>query len=356
MSVIASFEITYTQYLDSNGEIRQDLPEFAKDNNTLISLYKMMVQIRAYDVKAVALQRTGNMSTYAQIFGQEAISTGIGHAMQPDDILIPYYRDYAAQLQRGVKMSEIYGYWGGNENASNFAHSHDFPLSVPIGSQCLHAAGIATAFKYKKQPRVAVGTLGEGGTSEGEFYEAINVAGVWNLPLVLVVNNNQWAISVPIKKQTACQTIAQKGIAAGIKCYQVDGNDVIAVRDVVGRAIEAARQGEGPSLIEAVTYRLCDHTTADDASRYRSKQEFDIAMQEEPIRRLKLYLINQGVWNEDRETEFQQECKENVQKAVDEYLEIPVQPIESIFDYHFASLPDYLVEQRAEAMEEASHA
>ncbi|RUQ82106.1 pyruvate dehydrogenase (acetyl-transferring) E1 component subunit alpha [Legionella septentrionalis] len=355
-TIVARFEIPYTQILNAKGEVCDTLPSFTQDKSTLLELYRYMVLTRTFDRKAIALQRTGKMGTYAPINGQEAISTAIGNAMQPEDVLIPYYRDYAAQFQRGVKMSEILAYWGGDERGSQFScNSEDLPICVPIASQCLHACGIAFAFKYRKQPRVAVVCIGEGGTSEGDFYEAINVAGVWNLPVVFVVNNNHWAISVPIEKQTHTQTIAQKAIAGGFAGKQVDGNDVLAVRAAVGDAIEQARRGGGPTLIEAITYRLCDHTTADDATRYQPQTQVKEAELNEPIRRFKQFLLAQNLWDEKQEEELLNQCAQDVQQAVEEYLHRPPQPITSIFDYHYAELPDYLIEQRAIAMEEFAH-
>jgi 2-oxoisovalerate dehydrogenase E1 component alpha subunit len=356
-TVVARFEIPYYQILNNAGELCAPLPSFAQDKTTLLSLYSTMVKTRMFDKKAIALQRTGKMGTYAPINGQEAISTAIGHAMQAQDVFAPYYRDYAAQFQRGVKMSEILSYWGGDERGSQFAcDSEDLPICVPIASQCLHAAGVAFAFKYRQQKRVAVVCIGDGGTSEGDFYEAMNVAGVWKLPLVFVVNNNQWAISVNLNQQTATQTIAQKAIAAGFQGIQADGNDILAVRQTIGEAIEKARCGEGPTLIEAITYRLCDHTTADDATRYQPKECVEKATLEEPIARFRRYLEQQNLWSKQQEEALLNQCSEEVQQAVDEYLSRAPQPITSIFDHHFATLPDYLAEQRAIAMEEAANA
>lgn len=357
MTTVAQFDITYTQYLNEQGELVHEIPPFAKDHSLLKELYKVMVLTRTFDKKAIALQRTGKMGTYAPINGQEAISTAIGNAMKPEDVFVPYYRDYAAQLQRGVKMSEILAFWGGDERGSNFANNaEDLPICVPIASQCLHAAGVAFAFQYRNQPRVAVVCIGEGGTSEGDFYEAMNVAGTWNLPIVFVVNNNQWAISVPRDKQTNTQTIAQKAIAAGFTGKQIDGNDILATRQVIGDAIEKARRGEGPTLIEAITYRLCDHTTADDATRYQPAKEVDQAKPKEPIARFKHFLMEEKIWNADDEEKLVMECTEKVELSVDEYLNMQPQPVTSIFDYHYAELPEYLVEQRAIAMEESAHA
>lgn len=357
MTTVARFEITYNQIINEQGEQCNPLPDFAQDKTVLLELYRTMVLARTFDKKAIALQRTGKMGTYAPINGQEAISTAIGHAMRPEDVFVPYYRDYAAQFQRGVKMSEILSYWGGDERGSRFeCNSEDLPICVPIASQCLHAAGIAFAIKFRNQPRVAVTCIGDGGTSEGDFYEAMNVAGAWNLPMVFVVNNNQWAISVPLSQQTASQTIAQKAIAAGFEGVQVDGNDVVALRKVIGEAIEKARRGNGPTLVEALTYRLCDHTTADDATRYQPEPEVEEAKLKEPVGRFKHYLQQQKFWDDNQETKLIEACAVQVQQQVDEYINNRGQTIDSAFDYHYETLPNYLIEQRAIAMEEAAHA
>jgi len=359
MTVVARFEIDFLQVLDEQGVLKTSLPAFAEDKHTLIRLYRTMVLTRVFDKKAIALQRTGQMGTYAPVNSQEAVATAIGHAMRPEDVFVPYYRDYAAQIQRGVKMSDILAYWGGDERGSDFDAasdaSEDFPICVPIASQCQHAAGIAFAFQYRKEPRVAVVCLGDGGTSEGDFYEAMNVAGLWKLPVVFIVNNNQWAISVPLTNQTATETIAQKAIAAGFKGVQVDGNDVIATRQIVGNAIEQARQGEGPTLIEAITYRLSDHTTADDATRYQPAEDVKKAEGREPLNRLKKFLENQHDWDEEQDKALFQAAKHEVDEAVQVYLKCKPQTIESAFDYHYAETPSELLEQRAEAMEEANH-
>lgn len=354
---VAEFKIPYYQILNAELKLVAPLPEFTKNPDTLIDLYYQMVRGRVFDKKAITLQRTGKMGTYAPIHGQEAIGTAIGHALKKDDVLIPYYRDYCAQFQRGVKIVDILTYWGGDERGNNFSSENkDLPICVPIASQCLHATGVAFALKYRKQPNVALVCLGDGGTSEGDFYEAINVAGVWQLPLVFVVNNNHWAISVPLEQQTACQTLAQKAIAAGFNGIVVDGNDILALRECIGDAIESARAGKGPTLIEARTYRLSDHTTADDATRYQEKSAVETATHQEPLRRFRHFLHEQGLWNEAKEKELYERCQQEVQDAVDEYLNRPPQPVTSIFDYHYSTLPNYLIEQRAIAIEEANNA
>jgi 2-oxoisovalerate dehydrogenase E1 component alpha subunit len=355
-TTVASFEVPYLQILTETSEICTTLPEFAKDAKTLNELYRVMVLTRLFDKKAIALQRTGKMGTYAPINGQEAISTAIGHALRKDDVFIPYYRDYAAQFQRGVKISDILSYWGGDERGNFYdGKSKDLPICVPIASQCLHAAGVGFSFKYRNENKVALVCIGDGGTSEGDFYEAINVSGAWQLPVVFIINNNQWAISVPIEKQTASQTLAQKAIAAGIDCTQVDGNDILALRKVIGDAIEKARHEKRPTLIEALTFRLSDHTTADDATRYQDKHKVALAEQKDPIPRFKKYLEKAINFSEADENALYEECHNIIQQEVDNYLSKASQPIESIFDYHFAELPEYLIEQRAIAMEASAN-
>ncbi len=352
MTVVAKFEIPYFQYLDENGIPTQSLPEFAKNSEELIKLYRVMMLMRVFDNKAVALQRTGKIGTYAGILGQEAVSVAIGNVMQKDDVFFPNYREYGTYYQRGVKLSEILAYWGGDERGSNFAHNAvDFPICVPIASQCLHAAGAACAFKLRKQKRVAVTVLGDGGTSKGDFYEAMNLAGDWNLPVVFVINNNGWAISVPRSKQTHAKTLAQKAIAAGFEGVQVDGNDAIAMKAEFEKAMEKARKGLGPTLIEAITYRLCDHTTADDAKRYRSQEELDEATRKEPLIRLRKYLMSQNWWSENDEEKLKNECMQEVEKAVEEYYNLSEPAPESMFDFVYEKLPDALVEQRNELLE-----
>src|SRR5205823_4128797 len=200
---------------------------------------------------------------------------------------------------------EILLFWGGDERGNlSSGPAHDFPYCIPVGSQAPQAAGVAYAFKLRKEPRVAVCLFGDGATSKGDVWEAMNFAGVHKLPLLFVANNNQWAISVPLKLQTASQTLAQKAIAAGFTGEQVDGNDVIAVRAAAEEAIAQARAGGGPRLIEALTYRLSDHTTADDAARYRPPEEVQTRWKEEPIARLRAYLVSQKAWGKAQEEEL----------------------------------------------------
>lgn len=350
--VVATFEVPYTQFLDPEGQARAGFPCFAQDAEQLRAMYRVMAKTRAFDRKAVALQRTGQLGTYAACLGQEAIGAALGYAMKPEDVLIPAYREYAAQFLRGVPMHNVLLYWGGDERGMAYPENtpahHDFPLSVPIGTHVPHSIGVAYAIKLRKQPRVVVVSCGDGATSKGDFYEAVSSAKVWNLPIVFLVNNNGWAISMPSARQTGAQTLAQKAFAGGMPGEQVDGNDVIATRFVLERAIERARKGEGPSLVEAVTYRLHDHTTADDARRYRSEEEVKAAWARCPIKRMKAYLAAQKLWSEQDEAQLEQEAAAAAEAATKAFLETPPEPPEAIFDSLYETLPRALQWQRDE--------
>ena len=281
----------------ADGSLAGKLPAFAESRAELVRLYRAMVLTRAFDAKAVGLQRTGRLGTFPSSLGQEAVVVGVGAAMRPEDVLLPSFRELGTQLWRGVTLVEALGYWGGDERGSCFAGPReDFPICVPVGTQAPHAVGVALAFKLRDEPRVAVCVFGDGASSKGDVYEAMNLAGVWRLPVVFVINNNEWAISVPRSAQSAAETLAQKAVAAGFPGEQVDGNDVIAVRAVLERALGHARRECAPSLVEALTYRLSDHTTADDARRYRDDAEVSERWKAEPIARMRSFLIERGWW------------------------------------------------------------
>jgi 2-oxoisovalerate dehydrogenase E1 component alpha subunit len=346
LKTIAEFQVQYSQFLDPEGEPTRPLPGFARDADELLKMYRTMALARAFDTKAINLQRTGKLGTYASCLGHEAAHVGVGAAMQPDDVMAPVYREYGAQIWRGVKMSDIFLYWGGDERGNDFGPREDYPWCVPIASQMLYGAGVAAAFKARGQKRASVTFIGDGGTSEGAFYEAINAAGARALPAVFVIVNNGWAISLPTESQTATRTLAQKAIAAGIPGVQVDGNDVIAVRHSVATALDRAREGAGPSLIEAITYRLSDHTTADDATRYREEQEVKEAWKLEPMLRLRAHLQRTAGWDDVRDAELKAECAREVEAHAQVYFATPKPSTDAMFDHLFARMPKGLREQR----------
>lgn len=348
----ATFHVPYLQYLDENNQLTQALPAFAT-NDFLLDCYQKMALVRIFDTQMVNLHRTGKIGTFPSSQGQEAVFTGIGLAMQKQDVHCPFYRDQGIFRLRGYALEDTLAYWSGDErgNASAAARD-DFPVCVPIASQCLHATGVAFAIKHRKQKRVVVTDLGEGGTSKGDFYEAMNLAGAWQLPMIFVINNNQWAISMPANKQTGSETFAQKGIAAGLDVIQVDGNDVIAVFDAIQHAIEQARSGGKPTVIEAITFRLCDHTTVDDASRYIDHDMKKAAWKKEPLARLGYYLESNNLWSKEKEATLQKTHKTTVETAIHNYFERPKQSPESMFEHLFATLPDALLDQKDDLLKQ----
>jgi 2-oxoisovalerate dehydrogenase E1 component alpha subunit len=342
-------------FINAKGQAVQNLPE-GVSAEWLQSSYRLMVRVRQLDKKAVALQRTGQMHTYPSCLGQEAIGTGIGLAMQDNDVLVPYYRDQATQIIRGVKLHQILQVWGGDERGNLFegVAAKDFPNCIPIGNQMSHAAGVATAMKSRGVRQAVVVNCGDGATSRGDFYEALNLAGVWQLPMVAVINNNQWAISVPRALQSGTLTLAEKAAAAGIEGVRVDGNDVVAVYHVVQKALAKARSGKGATLIEAVSYRLSDHTTADDATRYRDAAEVNKAWEFEPIKRMQTYLHEQGQWTPEQEQAMLAEVQKEIDASVATYLAQTEQDADEFMAYVFHEMTPPLKVQREQLLSKLS--
>ena len=339
--------IELSQYLNSDGQLVQPLPSYLDDRTQLIALYQTLLITRLFDEAAVNLQRTGLLGTYAQSRGQEAIGCAIGKAMLNEDVFIPYYRDIATQIQRGVLLEEILLYWGGDERGSCFSQQkHDFPLCVPIATQFCHAIGVAFALKQRAQNNVAVVTGGDGSTSKGDFYEALNIAGAMSLPCLFVINNNQWAISVPVQQQTAAKTIADKAYAAGVTAMQIDGNDPIAMLTGVKHALKQIRHDGKPFFIEAVSYRICNHTTADDATRYMQQKDLQEATQKEPLVRYKKFLSQYHAWNDDDDSQIYQTCQQSVDQAIEHYKNTKPQADGEFFDYMYQDLPADLAQQK----------
>lgn len=343
------FRVGYTQYLNETGGLLESLKHLSVagvSSKLLVEFYRWMLFTRTFDCKAIALQRTGRLGTYASCLGQEAVGVAIGKAMREEDVFIQAYRETAAVLIRGVKPEEILMYWGGDERGMDFqGPRQDMPCTIPIASQCCHAVGISYAMKIRNEPRVAVVVCGDGATSKGDFYESVNAAGVWQLPLVFIINNNQWAISLPRDEQSSCETLAQKAIAGGVSCEQVDGNDVIACYIKIKAAIDRAREGQGPHLIETISYRLSDHTTADDASRYRDDDSVGEAWQKEPMTRLRHLLLDELIIDNNDIEQLEKQCSDEVDAAVARYLAIPPASPTSMFEYLYEMLPDHYLDQ-----------
>jgi len=302
---------------------------------------------RVMDEAAFKLQRSGRMGTFAQTKGHEAIALGAAKALRRGiDYIVPYYRENPALVLHGLSMEQILLYWMGDErgNARDPKLAIN-PSSVAIGAQTLHAVGMAWAFKLRKEDRAVLTFFGDGATSTGDFHSAMNFASLFKVPCVFCCVNNQWAISVPCCKQTASQTFAQKALAYGMPGVQVDGNDIFGCYKVTRDAIERARNGEGPTLIEAVTYRLGDHTTADDARRYRDEAEYEAALGRDPIVRTRKYLESKSLWDEARQTKLDEHAAAVVHDVIEAAQKVPPPSPDDIFRYTFAELPEQLATQ-----------
>ncbi len=343
---IANFSLEMIQILDENGNIDEILVPKLSDGD-IKDLYRLMVQTRIFDEKAWKLQRQGRISTYAPIKGQEASDVGTSFALSKDDWIFPTYRNMGAYITKGMPMEKLLQYWGGDEKGQKIPDNvNTFTLAIPVGTQPLHAVGYAWAAKKRKKNIVVLTYMGEAATSTGDFHEAMNFAGVFNLPVIFVVENNQYAISVPRIKQTRSKTIAQKAIAYGFDGVQVDGNDVFAVIKATKDAIEKAKQDKGPTLIECVTYRIGHHTTADDYTRYRTEEEVQNWVQKDPIERLRKYMENKKLWTKEFGDKILKEAEENVEKAVTAMESLPKPRPDEFFDYVFAEQTKNLKEQR----------
>lgn len=343
------FEEDHFRILDKNGDIvnEVDLPNLAEDE--LLYLYKTMLYSRTIDEKALSYQRQGRMLTYAPNLGQEAAQIGSAYAMEKEDFLVPSFRELGAWLVRGVPLKNIYLYWYGNEWGSHMPEGVNvLPVSVPIGSQYQHATGIGMANNIKGEKNVVVTYIGDGGTSHGDFHEALNFAAVFKAPVIFIIQNNQYAISVSRKKQTASKTLAQKALAYGMPGRLVDGNDIFAMYSATKEAIDRARNGEGPTLIEAYTYRLGAHTTSDDPTIYREDSEVEEWKVKDPILRFKKYLLNNGILTEEWEENTKKELEEDVMSTFESIEDKSDTEIEDIFKYHYETMPPQLEEQLKE--------
>lgn len=351
--VVYNAQIEHLSILDENAKLDEKLAKLQDGSPLLrdeevLDLYQFMCRCRALDETAFKLQRSGRMGTYPQNKGQEAAAIGAGYAAKKGvDWLVPCYRENAALWMHGLPMHYIFLHWMGDERGNQIPEGVlQTPLCIPIGTQMLHATGIAWAFKMRKEPRVAITFFGDGATSEGDFHEAMNFASAFQVPCVFFCQNNQWAISVPREQQMNSETVAQKAIAYGMPTTQVDGNDLFAVYRATKEAVERARGGGGPSFIEAVTYRLADHTTADDARRYRDAAEVEAWVGRDPMIRLKKYLVAKGLWNDAKQKELDEAAQVMVSEVINAAFAIEKPAMEEMFDHMYATLPPELEVQR----------
>jgi len=338
------FQVEYVSILDSDGNLDTALePKLAGED--LRALYRAMVLGRRLDERMVRLQRQGRIGTFAPIKGQEASQMGSAFTLRRVDWMVPSFRETAAMIWRGWPIEKLLLFFAGQlEGGQPALDQHDLPITIPVATQLPHAVGLAYAAQYRGDDVVVMAYFGDGATSEGDFHEALNFAGVWHVPVVFVCQNNQWAISVPLKKQTHSRTIAQKALAYGLPGIQVDGNDVLAVYAAAREAVDRARAGDGPTLIECVTYRLGVHTTADDPTKYRTEEEVAMWEQKDPLTRFRAYLENRNLL----ETNLEQRIDEEIAEAVRRFESAPPADPLTMFDHVYAELPADLKAQREE--------
>ena len=333
------------QMLKPDGTLQPGMKPPLSDEET-VSLFEKMVFIRLADQRALMLQRQGRFGTYAPCWGQEACQVGSASMLGKGDWIFPAFRELAATLTMGVPLKTFFLYWMGNEMGSRAPEGINvMPVAIPVGTQPLHAVGVAWAAKLKGEKIVTLTYFGDGATSKGDFHEAMNLAGVFKTPTIFFCQNNQFAISVPRKMQTASATLAQKAVAYGFDGIQVDGNDLFAVMAATKEAVEKARSGGGPTFIEGVTFRFGPHTTADDPTKYRTEEEIEPWKPRDPFVRLRLYLKGKGLWNEEAEERATEEGQKQIDEAVKEAEAVPAPAPEEIFQYVFAEMTPPLKEQ-----------
>ncbi len=353
--IVGKFTVKYVQIIDENGNVDKKLePKLSPQQ--LRDLYKWMVIERVFDSTALSLQREGRIGTYAQSLGEEATHVGATFATNSEDWVFPDYREHAAFLMRGVPVGNLLMHWGGSEDGMYLPEkSNIMPVCIPVGTQTLHGVGAALAMKLKKQKAATLTFVGDASTSTGDFNEGLNFAGAFVTPSVIVIRNNHWAISMPRVCrdptwggcQTRAETLAQKALGYGFEGVQVDGNDILAVYSVVKQALDKARAGKGPTLIECVTYRLGAHTTADDPTRYQDPKMLKAWLEKEPLKRFKLYLKKKKLWDEKFESAVQAEAKRVIEQGIKEFEKFKPKPTD-MFDSVYAKLTPNLKEQRDE--------
>tara|TARA_Y100000310_G_scaffold281722_1_gene302422 strand:- start:53343 stop:54401 length:1059 start_codon:yes stop_codon:yes gene_type:complete len=343
--VIENFSVEYLQVMDENGKVDEELMPKLSDKQ-IKELYELMILMRTFDDKAFSLQRQGRIGTYIQFKGQEASQCGTAYTLEDKDWMFPMYRSSGALIVRKHPIHQLFQYGGGDVRGIKSSENvNNFPISIAVGTQTPHAVGCAWASKLKKEKTVSLAYTGDGGTSRGDFHDALNFAGVNKVPCIIVVENNQYAISVPRKKQTASETLAQKAIAYGVKGIQVDGNDIFAVYKATKEAVDNARAGKGPTLIENVTYRIADHSTSDDAKKYRSDKEVQEWVKKDPISRLEKYMHSKKLLDDKYKQEVAKTAKEKVEKEVKVYEGLKDPDPKDMFLYTFEEPTEALKEQ-----------
>lgn len=338
------------QVLNEKGEIvnESNMPDMSDDE--LRELMRRMVYTRVLDQRSIALNRQGRLGFYAPTAGQEASQVASHFALEKEDYLLPGYRDVPQMIWHGLPLYQAFlfskGHFHGNQMPEGV---NSMSPQIIIGAQYVQATGVALGMKLRGKKTVAVTYTGDGGTSEGDFYEGINFAGAYQVPAIFFIQNNHFAISVPVEKQTAAKTLAQKAVAAGIEGFQVDGMDPLAVYAVTKHARERALAGEGPTLIETITYRYGPHTMAgDDPTRYRTKDLDDEWGIKDPLIRFRTFLEGKNLWTEADEEAVIEQAKEDIREAIKQADAYPKQKVTQLIENMFEELPVNLEEQLAE--------
>ncbi len=339
------------QVMDPDGKVDKNaIKDISEDD--ILTMYRWMVFSRKWDAKALSLQRQGRLGTIASIRGQEASNIGPAMALGPNDWYVPAFRESGGQLVVGYNPEDLMAYWGGDEEGMKPPEGKNvMPTCITVGSHLVHGAGIAFAAKIRGDDSAVLTSSGDGSTSQGDFHTALNFAGVYELPIVFVIQNNQWAISVPRSKQTASETLAEKADVYGFKGRLVDGNDIFAVYLTIKELLDQARSDHKPSLVELYTYRMGDHTTSDDAGRYRTDEMVEPWRDKDPIDRLRTYMEAELGWNEEKESEMDEELTGQVEEAVKKYENKSHPEPKEMFDYTFQEMPWHVREERAELLE-----
>lgn len=336
------------QVIDNEGNVINKELMSELDDEIIIDAYKQMLYERLADEMAVSYQRQGRMYTFTPNMGQEAIHIAAGMNIRREDWVVPAFREMGTLLAKGATMKEMFLFYLGNELGGSFQNAHHvLPIAISIGTQFHHAVGVGYSVKYRKKDEVVYTFIGDGGTSEGDFSEGLNFAGVWQVPVVFTIQNNQYAISVPVKSQTNSINLAVKSVAFGIPGIKVDGNDFFAMYLAYKTASEYARAGKGAVLIEAFTYRRGAHTTSDDPSKYRGKDEETRWGLADPLIRLKGYMQNKGIWNIDEE-KLIEDYKTEIDAQFVDAENNKSYPVDDIFGHMYTDMPDELKRQRME--------
>jgi pyruvate dehydrogenase E1 component alpha subunit len=337
-NVLGSFEVKRLDVLDEKGNADAALIPSLSDDD-LKRMFEVLVLARTFDQRALNLQREGRIGTYPSILGQEASQIGSALAAEKQDWLFTTFRESGVYVAVGYPLHQLFQYWAGDERGMQIPEGMNiFPLSIPVGTQITHAVGAAIAAKYRKDRAGVLVYFGDGGSSRGDFHEGLNMAGVLKLPVVFLCQNNQWAISLRREQQTAAKTIAQKAIAYGFEGLQVDGNDVLAVYKATKDALNKAKEDGGPTLIECFTYRMSDHTTSDDATRYRPKEEIEMWKARDPLLRLRLFMEKKKLWTEAYQKDVEARSKAAVDEAQKKAETAEPPKPQDMFTYTYAGL------------------